>query len=835
MDKSKPQNLQATNEGKLQQEAGGSKQGGQAPLGSERRPAAPVTRIGIGSSPNVPPAQSVAGTPSPVAGSDYGHGQVPAAPGYAPGYGAVPQQPGAPTYGYGQAPPAPGYAPGYGAVPQQPGAPAYGYGQAPPAPGYAPGYGAVPQQPGAPAYGYGQAPPAGYAPGYGAVPGQPGAPGYGYGQVPPAPGYAPGYGAAPGQPGAPAYGYGQGMTGAGITPGYGLAPGSQLMGYGQPPMPHARAVAGEGPLDLSFKQAGPKFGYDLLSNGQQSRPPMGQSASVPTGQSLGSPAYGAGQAVPGNLTGNEQVSAGRMGSPGATGGADMLAGVKPTEQARKLAQQQANSFANGTGNQKVAPPGQYPVEQPSSGSAIGGGNSGQNPPPSGNGSVGAGNGRFGEAQNVGTPPPKGTPGQAGAATVGSWRGASSLPNGLESSVRSGIAAAGAAEADNPPPAFGKEGKSRGTGAAPPSDLGDSGEWGSSVMAKYANKAPVLEAADSGGSPPPHKTSSRKKVDNSIPLVGWVLIAGVAFLAMAVFIFFYNKTAVVSENMPKEDIMPQRYQFPPDVLEEFSAKDPVTKRPVPSNSPYRLDAYGATFIFESDATRKAFVEDPFKYIKPNIKVKVNKVQKGEGDSQINIVGPDGRALIEGQPDAPKGGNAGGPPSPPPPGVDGGNPGTDDDGAFDIPLTPQDGNGAPGTGDGVSNNMPPPGADGQGNGNVPGAAAVAPENNSTAAGTPEAVPPAAAVQPGSPGAPPSSGSNAASIYGAVPPPGTSGTTPDSMKAAGTPTGGQSAGLPSGSAASAYNEVPPPAVNIPDNPPQPPTELNGPVTDEEVVPPQ
>lgn len=191
----------------------------------------------------------------------------------------------------------------------------------------------------------------------------------------------------------------------------------------------------------------------------------------------------------------------------------------------------------------------------------------------------------------------------------------------------------------------------------------SAQWASMASAKYARQAPILESSSSESS-----TGSKAESDSStrsgsgrsssgrsklssigplgIPPVGWLLVAGVAFLAITIFLVWYNASMAPPPEklpVPKEPIP----TLPANILEEYSSTDPVSKKPVSSTSPYRLEVYGTTFIFENEANMRAFSEDPTRYVKPRIKVRVQDVESGSGSTQIRIVGPDGRPLLEGQ--------------------------------------------------------------------------------------------------------------------------------------------------------------------------------------------
>ena len=655
---------------------------------------------------------------------------------------------GQPTPGYGQ--PAPGYgqpAPGYGQ-------PAPGYGQ--PAPGYsqpAPGYGQ-------PAPGYGQP-----APGYG----QP-APGYGQ----PAPGYgqpAPGYGQpAPGY-GQPAPGYGQ------PAPGY----GQPAPGYGQPQYynrPHA--AAGQGPLDLSFKQAGPKFGQDLVA-ANSSLKTAAQAAAVADGLIGGG---GAATNVVPNAAPQQAVSKAQAervpAAAPASGGHGNRApeGAEPVQSSPRLgaeAKVAASPLPEMAEQQTIV--GRAPeVGQPQPKGAAPSAELGSRPAPGQRPTVPGGPPRPGMPPSPGQPPqPMPAPGAPGSAVPGRPEVA---PMGQGPATSHGSVPGapvppmpGAPIQGQGQPLAGGSPNGRaplsgpfsveigdGSDAAPGAGLGSapangsaaseksaSAEWGSAMSAKYARKAPVLE----GGStvPPPEGKDKRKETDGAIPKVTWVLVAGILFLAIAVFLLMENHQAVVGENMPQTKEQ-QQYEIPPALIEEYTSKDPVSKQAVPNNSPYRLEVYGTTFVFENEENMRAFADNPTKYVKPRIKLKINKGGSTDGQTQINIVGPDGRAIVEGVTDGsalPQGnesdeqavesmpeGNA-----------------NSGDGDFNIPLSPK--NEGADTGNNAPANATAPEANTQAPTAESGAAAPAPSNDNS--GNMSAVPPA---------------EGNSSLYGEVPPP-------------------------------------------------------------------
>ena len=713
-------------------------------------------------------AQSAPGYGQPVPG----YGQP--APGYgqpAPGYGQPAPGYGQPAPGYGQ--PAPGYgqpAPGYGQPAPGYGQPAPGYGQ--PAPGYgqsAPGYGQPAPGYGQPAPGYGQ-PASGYgqpAPGYG----QP-APGYGQ----PAPGYgqpAPGYGQpAPGY-GQPAPGYGQPAPGYGQpAPGY----GQPAPGYGQPSYynrPHA--AAGQGPLDLSFKQAGPKFGQDLVatnstlktaaqaaavadsliggggsatnavvpqqadSKTQAERAPAAAQASMGPGNRVpertelaqGAPKLGAEAKVaasPLPEIAEQQTVIGRapiQGQPQSKGAAPSA------ELANRPTPGQRPAVPGGPPRPGMPPsPGQPPQPMPAPGAPDSVAPRGPEAAPMGQGP------NLSHGQVPGLPPIPGASqlGQGQPMVGGSPNGRAPLSGPFSIEIGDGSDAA---------PGVGS-GSALSRGSAAP-EKSASAEWGSAMSAKYGRQAPLLE----GGSNvlPPESKGKRKETDGAIPKVTWVLVAGIVFLAIAVFLLMENHQAVVGENMPQAKEQ-QQYEIPPALMEEYTSKDPVSKQAVPNNSPYRLTVYGTTFVFESEENMRAFADNPTKYVKPRIKLKINKGGSTDGQTQINIVGPDGRAIVEGVTDGsalPQGNEADEPAVESMP-EDNANSG---DGDFNIPLSPK--NEGVDSGANAPANTTAPEANTQAPSPESEVAAPAPSNNNT--GNMSAVPP---VEGNS------------SLYGEVPPP-------------------------------------------------------------------
>ena len=689
--------------------------------------------------------------------------QRPPAPGYgppAPGYGQPAPGYGQPAPGYGQ--PAPGYgqpAPGYGQPAPGYGQPAPGYGQ--PAPGYgqpAPGYGQPAPGYGQPAPGYGQPAP-GYgqpAPGYG-----PPAPGYG----PPAPGYgqpAPGYGQpAPGY-GQPAPGYGQPAPGYGQpVPGY----GQPVPGYGQQPYynrPHA--TAGQGPLDLSFKQAGPKFGQDLVAansskmvaqaaavadsliGGGASASGQTNAQAAPSRQAGRTPAaaqvpVGAGRQAP--VRAEQDKSAPRLGAEAKVAasplpetaeqqtivgqapapGQPLPKGAAPSaEQAGQPAPERRPVAPSGPPRPAMSPsPGQPPQPLPAPGApGAAGPGAPQSAPTIGQASA--------------TSPIPGTPNQGQPSVGGSPNGRAPLSGPFSVEIGDGSDAA---------PGVGS-GSALSRGSAAP-EKSASAEWGSAMSAKYGRQAPLLE----GGCNvlPPESKGKRKETDGAIPKVTWVLVAGIVFLAIAVFLLMENHQAVVGENMPQAKEQ-QQYEIPPALMEEYTSKDPVSKQAVPNNSPYRLEVYGTTFVFENEENMRAFADNPTKYVKPRIKLKINKGGSTDGQTQINIVGPDGRAIVEGVTDGsalPQGNEADEPAVESMP-EDNANSG---DGDFNIPLSPK--NEGVDSGANAPANTTAPEANTQAPSPESEAAAPVPSNNN--AGNMSAVPP---VEGNS------------SLYGEVPPP-------------------------------------------------------------------
>ena len=610
-----------------------------------------------------------------------------------------------PAPGYGQ--PAPGYgqpAPGYGQ-------PAPGYGQ--PAPGY-----------GQPAPGYGQP-----APGYG----QP-APGYGQ----PAPGYgrpAPGYGQ-------PAPGYGQ------PAPGY----GQPAPGYGQSPYynrPHA--AAGQGPLDLSFKQAGPKFGQDLVA-ANSSLKTAAQAAAVADAL-IGGGGVAAGtmpeQAAPKAQAERRSAAAPAPGGPGNRAPER----AEPTQGAPKLgaeAKVAASPLPEIAEQQTII--GQAPTQgQPQPKGAAPSAELGSRPTLGQRPAVPGGPPRPGMPPSPGQPPqPMPAPGTPGSAVPGA-------PQPSQGQPLAGGSPNGRAPLSGP---FSLE-LGDGSDAAPGAGLGSapasgsaaseksaSAEWGSAMSAKYARKAPVLE----GGStvPPPEGKDKRKETEGAIPKVTWVLVAGILFLALAVFLLMENHQAVVGENMPQAKEQ-QQYEIPSALMEEYTSKDPVSKQAVPNNSPYRLEVYGTTFVFENEENMRAFADNPTKYVKPRIKLKINKGGSTDGQTQINIVGPDGRAIVEGVTDGsalPQGDESNEPAVESMP-EDNANSGDNGNSDFNIPLSPK-GEGAD-SGANAPANATAPEANTQAPSAQNNAAAPAPSNGNS--GNMSAVPP---VEGNS------------SLYGEVPPP-------------------------------------------------------------------
>ncbi|MBQ7529096.1 hypothetical protein IJT10_04265 [bacterium] len=150
-------------------------------------------------------------------------------------------------------------------------------------------------------------------------------------------------------------------------------------------------------------------------------------------------------------------------------------------------------------------------------------------------------------------------------------------------------------------------------------------------------------------PPPRdwEREGRAKGSGGMNASAWVMAAGIIFLAISIFLLVYNKNTIVGENLPVGQKVEDN-PLPPALVEEFSEKDPVSKNPVDRSTPYNLEVYGTRFYFENEENMRLFVSDPTKYVKPKIKVKVNDVQEGEGSTQIDIVGTDGRSLVEGYP-------------------------------------------------------------------------------------------------------------------------------------------------------------------------------------------
>ncbi|MGM9992638.1 MAG: hypothetical protein ACI376_07330, partial [Candidatus Bruticola sp.] len=287
------------------------------------------------------------------------------------------------------------------------------------------------------------------------------------------------------------------------------------------------------------------------------------------------------------------------------------------------------------------------------------------------------------------------------------------------------------------------------------------------------KAPVFEGGSSAL--PPENKDKRRSGEAAIPKVTWFLVAGILFLSGAVFLIMQNYNAVVDENMPQTKER-QQYEIPPALIEEYSSKDPVSKKLVPNNSPYRLDVYGTTFVFESEDTMRAFADNPTKYVKPRIKIRVSKEAAADGQTQINIVGPDGRALVEGVTDGsalPQGklDNDDGEAVNTMPET---QPEAGENSDFNIPLSPKNEG---------SSSVPPSvsapaesGANGQFAPSAPPAAeGVAPNPSNGQAAAPE-VPAESAAPHGAP-----SSDGGASLYNSVPPPESGAVPPAGVSAA------------------------------------------------------
>ncbi|MGM9998841.1 MAG: hypothetical protein ACI38Q_05565, partial [Candidatus Bruticola sp.] len=461
-----------------------------------------------------------------------------------------------------------------------------------------------------------------------------GQPAPGYGQ--PAPGYgqpAPGYGQpAPGY-GQPAPGYGQ------PAPGY----GQPAPGYGQPYQPRPRAAAGQGPLDLSFKQAGPKFGQDLISS-QVGLKNAAQIAAVADGL------IGSASRSDTSGTGGQAGTGGgaaRLAKPTAAPAASPRPREVPAPSPLPQAAEQETMFG------QLPPDGRAPVGSPAG--VPGARPLSSVPTPDGRTPVGA------PAGAPGARPLSSVPTPDGRTHVGSPAGAPGARPLSSVSTPDGRAPVGAPNSNDiptprplsaapipvPPGSEGPFSIEIGDGSdsvnSSSSGVSSAGRGGSATVERSIRKAPVFEGGSSGL--PPENKDKRRGGEAAIPRVTWVLVAGILFLAGAVFLLMQNHNAIVDENMPQTKER-QQYEIPPALVEEYSSKDPVSKKPVPNNSPYRLDVYGTTFVFESEDTMRAFADNPTKYVKPRIKIRVSKEAAPTGQTQINIVGPDGRALVEG---------------------------------------------------------------------------------------------------------------------------------------------------------------------------------------------
>ena len=550
-------------------------------------------------------------------------------------------------------------------------------------------------------------------------------------------------------------------------PGY----GQPVPGYGQQPYynrPHA--TAGQGPLDLSFKQAGPKFGQDLVAansskmvaqaaavadsliGGGASASGQTNAQAAPSRQAGRTPAaaqvpVGAGRQAP--VRAEQDKSAPRLGAEAKVAasplpetaeqqtivgqapapGQPLPKGAAPSaEQAGQPAPERRPVAPSGPPRPGMPPsPGQPPQPLPAPGAPGAAGPRGPEAAPMGQGP----NPSRGSVPGAPVPPMPGAPIQGqGQPLVGgspNYRGPLSGPFSIELGDGS----------DAAPGAGLGSALSRGS-AAP--EKSASAEWGSAMSAKYGRQAPLLE----GGSNvlPPESKGKRKETDGAIPKVTWVLVAGIVFLAIAVFLLMENHQAVVGENMPQAKEQ-QQYEIPPALMEEYTSKDPVSKQAVPNNSPYRLTVYGTTFVFESEENMRAFADNPTKYVKPRIKLKINKGGSTDGQTQINIVGPDGRPIVEGVTDGtslPQGSESDEPVVESIP--EGNTNGGDSD--FNIPLSPKNG------GANAPTNVSGPEANTQ---------APAAESN-------EAAPTPGSENSGMSAVPPAEGNS--SLYGEVPPP-------------------------------------------------------------------
>ena len=127
---------------------------------------------------------------------------------------------------------------------------------------------------------------------------------------------------------------------------------------------------------------------------------------------------------------------------------------------------------------------------------------------------------------------------------------------------------------------------------------------------------------------PAANGNRAKPTRSLPVMA-ALVVGILFLATVLVMIAIDRFSTPNVELPSTMPVAPEVQEWNNAVNEYTpteshptAIDPVSKEPVdPKRTPYKIDVYGTWFYFASEANLREFTEDPLKYLKVNVDVKL----------------------------------------------------------------------------------------------------------------------------------------------------------------------------------------------------------------------
>ncbi len=157
-------------------------------------------------------------------------------------------------------------------------------------------------------------------------------------------------------------------------------------------------------------------------------------------------------------------------------------------------------------------------------------------------------------------------------------------------------------------------------------VGPSGKDSAVAKSKSSSETPAKNSANSTSASADAKAKAAQPGRKNVPGMVFLGLGVVTLGAVLAFIAFDHLSTpnVELPEDPASYVVTEQVEQPVGSFDETVTpyNDPVSNERVnPTQTPYKVDLYGTYFYFTTKEHLEAFVADPFKYVKPNVKVRV----------------------------------------------------------------------------------------------------------------------------------------------------------------------------------------------------------------------